>query len=365
MSIEPFTSKVYYSPNEFQSYGGPEINAVAEFLKTHAIDDHSVIEEFERRVAAVFGVTHGIFVNSGSSANLLCCLCAEFGAGDEVITPACTFSTTLSPLVVLGSKPVFCDIDEHHLVPSVQQVIDLVTSNTKGIIIPDLVGDKFDFSLLREALHNMERDDIIIIEDACDTITETTADFATLSMYASHIINSGGLGGMVLTNNDLYASKCRALINDGAWDFRAPSFCAAFGLKNMERLEQFRAARRQNYAHYMQRLKDCHFYELFEDTKAVWLSLPIIAKNHRYEIVQALEKSNVQTRMCLAGNILRQPYYSSLFADIDPNSFTNTNRVFENGFLIGLHQGITPEVIDKICDLLIYLAHKFKSTDSL
>jgi CDP-6-deoxy-D-xylo-4-hexulose-3-dehydrase len=88
--------------------------------------------------------------------------------------------------------------------------------------------------------------------------------------------------------------------------------------------------------------------------------MPLICKSHRYEVVEALEKRQIQTRLCLAGNILRQPFYAALYPDIDPEGFPNTEEVFERGLLIGLHQGLKDEDVDFVCDQLEEIAASFE-----
>ena len=103
--------------------------------------------------------------------------------GDEVITPACTFSTTVAPLCQLGLRPVFCDVGERTFVPSVEQVLEKVTAFTKAIFIPNLAGSKPDWEMLRSHLAEIARADICLIEDSCDTMTHTpTSDISVISL---------------------------------------------------------------------------------------------------------------------------------------------------------------------------------------
>lgn len=359
--------KIYYAPNSFQSYGDNESNAVLSFLKStkcHPTEAESqkIVSEFEQAIGQLFGMKYGIFVNSGSSANLLACLGINLGEKDEVITPACTFPTTLSPIIFCGSKVVFVDVAPGHFVPSVDQVMQLVSPKTTAILIPDLVGDEFDFLGLRTALCKLGRSDIRLIEDACDTVRNNSqADIATISFYPSHIISSGGCGGMVLTNDQCIYNQMQSYMNkDSPWDLKAPSFCAAFGIENAKRFPQFKAARLHNFETYYQRLHDCSFYSLPENHNATWLSMCILCKNHRLEIVQELESRNIQTRLCLAGNILRQPFYAKLFPNENPEAFPNTERVFKDALLVGLHQGLSDEDVNYVCDVLLELAKKYE-----
>ena len=352
--------KLYYSPNTFQSYGDQEMDSVLDWLKNNKLDDQKIIEKFENKIAEIFQAKHGIFVNSGSSANLLACLAAGIGPGKEVITPTCTFPTTLSPIIFLGATPVFCDIDNRRYVPSVEQVMKLVTPKTYAVLIPHLVGDLFDFPLLSEELKKIGRSDVILIEDACDTICKCNADYTTVSFYASHVISAGGCGGMVIVNDDSTYQKCLELRNKGPWDLTAPGFCAAFGLANAEKFPTFAQARNKHIKHYLQRLEGkCDFYETPKCTDSVFLSMPLVCKKNRYQVVEALEARGIQTRLCMAGNILRQPFYARLFPDVDPSSFPETEKVFEGGILLGAHQGLSDEDVDWICDQLIEIAKEF------
>lgn len=351
--------KIYYSPNTFQSYGEPEINAVEKFLQENSIDDKNAVNKFEERMASIFNVKYGVFVNSGSSANLLACLALDIGEKDEVITPACTFPTTLSPLIFLKSNVIFVDVAENHYVPSVKQVIDAIRDTTTAVLIPDLVGDKFDFDLLKKELEKINRTDIKMIEDACDTVTTTVADVATISFYASHIVNAGGCGGMCLTNDDNLADKMRRLRTSSCWNFSAPSYCAIFGYTNSLKIDEFAKKRHENMLHYIERLKNVSFYELPANTDCQWLSMAIVAKSHRFEIVKELESRGIQTRLVMAGNILRQPFYQKLFPHAHADDFTQTEKIFRGGMLLGLHQGISSEDVDYICDCLIEFANKY------
>ena len=158
--------------------------------------------EFEVLVSHFFGKIYGIFCNSGSSANILALHMAGLKPGDEVITPACTFSTTVAPLCQLQLKLVFCDVEVRTFVPSVTQVMEKVTERTKALFIPNLAGSKPDWSALKLECKKIGRSDIVLIEDSCDTMTYTKdSDISVISFYASHVITAGGGGGMVMCNN--------------------------------------------------------------------------------------------------------------------------------------------------------------------
>merc|ERR1719191_2139736 len=134
--------KVWYAPNKFEAYGEEEIEAVTQCLRDGWLAPGPRTEEFEAKVAAIFGKKHGVMVNSGSSGNLIGLACLGLQKGDEIVTPACTFSTAVAPIVQLGLTPVFCDIEPDRYVPTVEQVLAKITPKTKCLLLPNLAGSK-------------------------------------------------------------------------------------------------------------------------------------------------------------------------------------------------------------------------------
>ena len=195
--------KVWYAPNRKQAYGQAEIDAVVSCLEDGWLAPGPRTAEFERRVSDIFGKKFGLFVNSGSSANMLAYIVAGISKDTEVITPSCTFGTTVAPLVQLGASVKFCDVAPNCYVPTVDQVLSRLTNNTKVIVIPNLVGNKPDWKELKKRLLEMGRGDVLPVEDSCDTMTKTeVTDISTCSFYASHIITAGGSGGIVMFNRN-------------------------------------------------------------------------------------------------------------------------------------------------------------------
>lgn len=133
-------AKVWYCPYKFQAYGEEEIKAVEECLRDGWLAPGPRTAQFESLVASFCGKKYGVMVNSGSAGNTLALLIAGVKEGDEVITPACTFSTVLAPLVQMRAVPVFCDVQLDTFVPTVEQVMACITPKTKCIYLPDLAG---------------------------------------------------------------------------------------------------------------------------------------------------------------------------------------------------------------------------------
>lgn len=376
--------KIWYAPNRFESYGEEEIKAVEECLRDGWLAGFGKRTiEFEERVAKLFGKKYGAFVNSGSSAILLGLCALELTKDSEIITPACSFATTLAPIMQLGLKPKFCDVNPTSYVPTVEQLKGVVTPNTKCILIPNLVGNTPDWEAIREAFPN-----VILFEDSADTITHTECtDISTTSFYASHVITAGGVGGMVMFNNDKHLKRAvmfrdwgrigdnvedpserfnhsvdgipydwKFLYGVAGYHLKACEMNAAFGLVQLDKLEDFLKKRRQNIERYIENLKDCPYYTLPDDSRTPnWLAIPLQCP-HRLELVNFMEKNNVQTRVTFAGNITRHPAFREYLQE-----FENADTIMKDGFLLGAHHGMTIEDVDTVCNLLKTFAdHKVK-----
>ena len=370
--------KVWYAPYKFESYGDAEIKAVEESLRDGWLAGFGPrTTEFEQKIAKEFGKKHGVFVNSGSSACLLALASLDIEKGMEIITPALTFSTTLAPIIQLGYVPKFIDSELTTYVPSVQSICDAITNKTRAIMIPNLIGNKPDFDTLRNELMRMGMEHIPIIEDSADTITYTEcSDVSTTSFYASHVITAGGMGGMVMFNNEEH--KKRALmfrdwgrIGDNSenmderfthnvdglpydykflygvlgYNMKCAEANAAFGSVQLERFQSFKNIRRANVERYLENLKDVKELILPDDSiKPNWLAIPLQTKN-RLELLRFLEDNNIQTRVTFAGNVTRHPVYREYLQD-----FEVADIVMKNGFLLGAHHGMGLDDVDYVCD---------------
>jgi CDP-6-deoxy-D-xylo-4-hexulose-3-dehydrase len=369
--------KVWYAPNKFESYGEQEIQAVVECLRSGWLAGFGPKSiEFEERVAKHFGKKYGVFVNSGSSACLLALASLLLPKGTKVVTPACTFSTTLAPIIQLGLVPVFVDVDLNTYVANVDEVLGVITDDVKVLMLPNLIGNKPDWKKIKEGLIAMGREDIILIEDSADTVTHTPeTDIATTSFYASHVITAGGAGGMVMFNEEKYRNTCLQFrdwgrIGDNSeemsdrfnhsvdgipydykflygvlgYNMKSSEMNAAFGLVQLERFGEFEKIRRDNIERYLENLKDVEEILLPDDSiKPNWLAIPLQTEK-RYELLHFLEDNNIQTRVTFAGNVTRHPIYREYL-----QPFHNSDIIMKNGFLLGAHHGMTIEDVDYVC----------------
>ena len=370
--------KIWYAPNKFESYGEEEIKAVEQCLRDGwlaGFGPHSI--EFEEKIAKFFGKKYGVFVNSGSSACLLALASLQLPKGTKVITPACTFSTTLAPIIQLGLIPIFVDVDLTTYCANVEEVLAAVDDEVKVLMIPNLIGNKPNWKAIKDGLAAIGREDIILIEDSADTITYTPeTDIATTSFYASHVITAGGAGGMVMFNDEKLRNVSLQFrdwgrIGDNSeemsdrfnhnvdgipydykflygvlgYNMKSSEMNAAFGLVQLERFKQFEQIRRANIERYIENLQGVGDIVLPDDSiKPNWLAIPLQTEK-RYELLHFLEENNIQTRVTFAGNVTRHPVYREYLQE-----FTNSDIIMKNGFLLGAHHGMTIEDVDYVCD---------------
>jgi CDP-6-deoxy-D-xylo-4-hexulose-3-dehydrase len=259
----------------------------------------------------------------------------------------------------------------------VQSILDLITDDVKAIMVPNLIGNKPDWDLLKSELARIGREDIIVIEDSADTITYTeSTDVSTTSFYASHIITAGGTGGMVMFNDIMHVERALQYrdwgrIGDNSeimddrfnhkvdgipydhkflygvlgYNMKCSEMSAAFGLVQLERFEDYKHKRRTNFERYLENLKDVDDLILPDDSvEPNWLAIPLQTE-HRLELLTFLEESNIQTRVTFAGNVTRHPIYREYLQD-----FENADAIMKNGFLLGAHHGMSVEDVDYVCD---------------
>ena len=371
------SKKVWYVPNKLEAYGEEEIKAVEQCLRDGwlaGFGPRSI--EFEKKIAKEFGKKYGVFVNSGSSACLLAIAALDLPKGSKIITPALTFSTTLAPIIQLGYKPVFIDSNLTSYVPDIKDIIAAIEDDTKVIMVPNLIGNKPDWKSLKEELRRINREDIYIIEDSADTVTETLdSDVSTTSFYASHVITAGGMGGMVMFNDEKHVKRALMYrdwgrIGDNSenmderfahdvdglpydykflygvlgYNMKCSEMSAAFGLVQLERFQTFKQKRRDNIKRYLENLKDVKELILPDDSiEPNWLAIPLQTER-RLELLNFLEDNNIQTRVTFAGNVTRHPVYREYLQD-----FKNADLVMKNGFLLGAHHGMGLEDVDYVC----------------
>jgi len=370
-------------------YGQEEIDAVVEVLENsaHALMAGPRVAEFEDSVATLFGKTHGVMVNSGSSANTIAVASLGLEPGSEVITPALTFATTVAPIVQAGLVPAFVDVGVDTYNIDAEAIERMVGPRTSAIMVPNLIGNLPDWASIRDIAN---RHQLRTIEDSADTIGSTfrgeptgqLSDVTTTSFYASHVMTAAGFGGMVSTSDQDIVEKARLLrgwgrassirseservedrfdvVVDGVdydakflfselgYNFLPSEISAAFGLVQLGRLEEYTRRRQDNFRYLHQYF--AQYGEWFDlprqnpDAVTPWLAFPLLIKEaapfDRRALQTAFEVADVQTRVVFTGNILRQPGFAQIPRKEDDGGYPNADRVMAAGMLLGCHQGM-------------------------
>jgi CDP-4-dehydro-6-deoxyglucose reductase, E1 len=361
-------------------------------------------KQFEREFARWFGVRSCLLVNSGSSANLVALSALtspllkerRLMPGDEVITAAEGFPTTVNPIVQNNLIPVFLDahiptynIDTTHLEAA-------ISSKTKAIMLAHTLGNPFNVATVMETA---KRHNLWVIEDSCDALgatyngqkVGTFGDLATISFYPAHHITMGE-GGAVLTNNPLLKKLVESFRDWGrdcwcepgvdntcgkrfdwqlgelphgydhkytyshiGYNLKLTDMQAAVGVAQLEKLDGFIAKRKENFNYLLEQLRPLENYlilpEATPNSDPSWFGFPITVREDapvsRNALVQHLEKHKIGTRLLFGGNLLRQPAYKDVVHRAVGDS-TETDRVMNQTFWIGVYPGLTREMLDFI-----------------
>jgi len=363
-----------------------EIDAVVEVLRggPTAMRIGKNVKAMERRVADLFAKKRGVMCNSGSSALYLAYEAIDLQPGEEIITSSVTFSTDVSPVVRKGAVPVFVDVTPDTFQIDVNRIEEMVTPKTRAILAPNLIGNCPDWDVIREIA---DRHDLLVIEDSCDalgqtlrgTTTGTRADISLTSFALSHIITAAGTGGMVCFDNDELADRALLFrrwgrrseiqlfgslkgkvdrffseIDDGleydnififdenGWNFEPSELSAAFGLVQLDKLDENLARRQRSFAITSSHLaKYPHLFilpQLTEGIETGWHMFPFIIQPdcgiRRAELQQWMESHGVDTRMVWTGNITRQPMLRGREFRVPTDGLPNADRVMEWGLIV-------------------------------
>jgi CDP-6-deoxy-D-xylo-4-hexulose-3-dehydrase len=361
-------------------------------------------EQFEREFARWLGVRHAILVNSGSSANLLALSCLtspklgdrRLKPGDEVITLAAAFPTTVNPIIQNGLVPVFIDITIPTYNADVTQLDGALSDRTRAIILAHTLGNPFDVDAV---LAFAKKHDLWLIEDCCDAIGSeyrgmrvgAFGDLATASFYPAHHITMGE-GGCVMTNSPQLKTLVESFRDWGrdcwcdpgkdntcgkrfewqmgglpcgfdhkytyshiGYNLKATDMQAAVGVAQLKKLPGFIHARRENFHRLHKSLEDLkEFLVLPEATpgsEPSWFGFPIAvredARVSRADMINQLEKRRIATRLLFGGNLLRQPAYVGIRRRT-AGGLKNTDFVMNQLFWIGLFPGISGAMIQYI-----------------
>ena len=362
--------------------------------------------EFEKRLAEYLGVAHVLTTNSGSSANLLAFTALtspQLGPraikpGDEVITVAAGFPTTVNPILQNGCVPVFVDIQFPTYNIDVTQIEAAITPRTRAIMLAHTLGNPYD---LKEITRIAKMHDLWLVEDCCDALGSrydgqlvgSFGDIATLSFYPAHHITMGEGGAVFTKNSELkrivesfrdWGRDCwcqpgcdntcgkrfnwqlgelpqgydhKYVYSHLGYNLKITDMQAACGLAQLDRLPDFIAARRRNFDYLTERLAPlAEFIELPQATpgsEPSWFGYPITltaaAATARVDLLRYLDQHKIGTRLLFAGNLTRQPYMCGRAYRVI-GTLPNSDRVMQDTFWIGLWPGLTTDMLDFTVD---------------
>ena len=373
-------------------------------------------DAFEKQLAAYIGVDYLITVNSGSSANLVAfstLTSPRLGnrailPGDEVIGVAAGFPTTVNPILQFGAVPVFVDVDLATYNISPELIEAAISPKTKAIMLAHTLGNPYNLDVI---VALCKKHNLWLIEDCCDALGSTYngkrvgtfGDIGTMSFYPAHHITMGE-GGAVFTNNaelkliaesfrdwgrDCYCAPgkdntcnkrfCWKLGNlpEGydhkytyshlGYNLKITDMQAACGLAQLDRVDEFVAARKANFAFLKERLASCAEFlilpEATPNSDPSWFGFPITLRDNapvsRLDLLTYLDQCKIGTRLLFAGNLTRQPYMIGRNYRVS-GELTNTDTIMNNTFWIGVQPALTRDMMEySVSKIEAYLGVNF------
>ena len=401
----PYASRVY-DAEEMKNL----VDSALEFWLTAG----RYTDRFEKEFAEYLGVRFVSLVNSGSSANLLAFMTLtspllekrRILPGDEVITVACGFPTTIAPILQYGAVPVFLDVTIPQYNIDVSMLEDALSEKTKAVMIAHTLGNPFDLKTVSEFCR---KHGLWLVEDKCDALgseyeldgvmvkTGTVGDIGTSSFYPPHHMTMGE-GGAVYTNDPLLNRIARSLRDWGrdcicppgrdnlcghrfdgqfgelpkgydhkyvyshfGYNLKATDMQAAVGVAQLDKFPEFVRRRRENFTYFRNRLLDLQDLLILPEpcpgSDPSWFGFLLTVKPgaDRSRIVPYIESRGVQTRMLFAGNIIRHPCFDSIRGSNAYRVIGDlpvTDRIMKDTFWVGMYPGMTEEKLDYMSDML-------------
>jgi len=365
--------------------------------------------EFERQFAGYFGLRGSSLVNSGSSANLVAFSCLtspklgdrRLRPGDEVITVAAGFPTTVNPILQNQCIPVFIDIKTPTFQADTSQLESAFSDRTRALMLPHTLGNPFD---LEAVVRFAKKHDLWLIEDTCDALGATYkgrkvgsfGDLATVSFYPAHHITMGE-GGAVVTDSPLLKTLVNSFRDWGrdcwcdpgkentcgkrfgwqvgslpfgydhkytythiGYNLKLTDMQAAVGVSQLQKLPQFIEARRRNFQYLYERLKPYEEVLLLPEATAnsepSWFGFPMAVREgapfSRDDLTKQLETQRIGTRLVFGGNLVRQPAYEEAQFRVVGNLAT-TDFAMRNAFWVGVYPGLNEPMLEHIAGTIV------------
>ena len=389
----PVTGKVF---------GAKEISAAVEASLDFWLTSGPYTEKFESRFAKTVGMRHAFMVNSGSSANLLALTSLTspkhgdraLRPGDEVLTVAAGFPTTVTPILQNNLIPVYVDVDLETYVANDEALENAIGPKTKAIMMAHTLGNPFNLKLVQELA---KKHNLWLIEDSCDALGGTYqdqnlgsfGDLSTFSFYPAHHITTGE-GGAVLIKKVAHKTIVESIRDWGrdcwcapgcdntclkryewqlgelpegydhkytyshlGYNLKSGDIQAAIGLAQLDRLDTFVELRRRNWTYLSNSLKELEEYFILPkasgDSEPSWFGFALTVKpgspKTRNQIVQELSEKKIGTRLLFGGNLLRQPAFIGTPRRV-VGDLKNTDQIMNDTFWIGVWPGLSAEMLD-------------------
>ena len=418
---EPVESKENFKPGDRISYASrvydeKEMQSLTDAMLDFWLTTGRFSKEFEKNFAEWIGVKYAHLVNSGSSANLIAfsvLTAPELGdrqikKGDEVITVACGFPTTINPIIQYGAVPVFLDVTVPQYNIDVEQLEAAYTEKTKAVMIAHTLGNPFDLKAVKEFC---DKHNLWLVEDNCDALgskytiggvtkyTGTWGDIGTSSFYPPHHMTMGE-GGAVYTNNPLlnrlilsyrdWGRDCICVSGQDnlcghRWDgqfgelpkgydhkytyshfgynLKVTDLQAAVGVEQLKKFPSFIERRKHNWARLHAALENVQdkiiLPEPAENSAPSWFGFLISVRPetglNRNDVTKYIESKNVQTRLLFSGNIIKQPCFNEIRgtdAYRVVGNLENSDFVVNNTFWVGVYPGMTDAMIDYMAQVI-------------
>lgn len=398
----PFKPGITVVPPAGKVVGAPEMEMMVHASLDAWLTTGRFNDQFEAKLAKFIGVKHLITVNSGSSANLVAfntLTSPKLGEraikpGDEVVGVAAGFPTTVNPILQFGAVPVFVDVELGTYNIDASKIEAAISDKTRAIMLAHTLGNPYNLDIIVALCKKYK---LWLIEDCCDALgatykgqmVGTFGDIGTMSFYPAHHITMGE-GGAVFTNNDELKLIAESFRDWGRDCYCAPGkdntcskrFCwklgtlpqgydhkytyshlgynlkitdmqAACGLAQIERADGFIQARKDNFAYLTERLQSCAEFLILphatEHSDPSWFGFPMTLKQEanvsRVDLLTYLDQYKIGTRLLFAGNLTRQPYMIGRNYRVS-GELTNTDRVMNDTFWIGVYPGLSKEMLD-------------------
>lgn len=370
-----------------------DIERLVTFIRgTKRFTQFDQVREFEEAFSRWQGCRHSVFVNSGSSANLLLVNALKelrgWSDGDEILVPAVTWPTTVTPVIQCGLKPVFVDVNLTDLSFAYDEIPRLVSDRTRGIFIAHLLGFPANVERIRAMVKSR---DITLFEDACESQGATRngqkvgslSTAGTFSFYWGHHMTTIE-GGMVCTDDDdlfklLVLKRSHGLarelpesehesvkalhpgmdfrflfLTDG-FNFRNTEFGAVLGLTQLERVDEFIRIRNRNYREFLSICRQCDDLLVLDVDGLSSFTLPFIFRTRQVKerVAAAIHAAGIESRPIISGNLLAQPFLQSYRRP--DSSLVNAELLHHNAFYIGNNQFVNLDRLERLAELLLGL----------